>query len=406
MIVGELALDGTVRPVPGALPIAMHARSEGIKHLLVPAENANEAGVADGVAVYGIRSLGDAVDFFRHETARSPVQVDVSRFYQQANAKALDFADVKGQATAKHAIEVAAAGGHNVLMIGVPGSGKTILAQRLPSILPPLTLDEAMQVTKIHSIAGVLDRNTALIVAPPFRSPHHTVSDAGLIGGQSNPRPGEISLAHNGVLFLDELPEFRRNVLEVLRQPLEGGTVTISRAIGSVTFPSRFMLVAAMNPCPCGYYGSTQRQCRCTTGQIYHYRSKISGPLLDRIDMHVEVAPLAENELMSRGTGEHSETIRARVEQARRIQRERFKGTDIRCNAEMTPRAMEEWCALGSGCKATLRAAISDLNLSARAYDRILRVARTLADLDDSHDIAPQHLMGAIGFRNLDRQLW
>jgi len=407
MVVGELALDGTVRPVHGALPIAMHARQQGIRDLLVPQANAAEAGVAKGVNVYGISHLTEAVKFFTGEEPLVPVSIDIRDFYQRAEADELDFADIKGQETAKRAVEIAAAGGHNLLMIGPPGTGKTMIAQRLPSILPHLTLDEAMEVTKIHSIAGVLDRDTPLLVTRPFRAPHHTVSDAGLIGGQSMPRPGEISLAHNGVLFLDEFPEFKRNVLEVLRQPLESGEVTISRATGSFTFPARFMLIAAMNPCPCGYHGSTSgRQCRCGYGSIKHYRSKISGPLLDRIDLHVEVAPISESQLMSRPQGEHSASIRARVEKARQIQTQRFLGTRDTNNAQMSRQAMEKYCELTDGCKAMLRLAINDLNLSARAYDRLLRVARTIADLEAAEAINPDHITEAIQYRSLDRQLW
>ena len=406
MIAGELALDGTVRPIHGALPIAMHARERGLGEVLVPAENAAEAGVTQGVNVYGVHHLMEAVNYFRGTEQPEPTKVDVVALYSQHHGKSLDMADVKGQEIAKRAVEVAAAGGHNLLMIGPPGAGKTMIARRLPSILPPLTLDEALEVTKIHSIAGTLDRRHALIVRRPFRAPHHTVSDAGLIGGQSIPRPGEISLAHNGVLFLDELPEFKRNVLEVLRQPLESGEVTISRASGSFTFPANFMLVAAMNPCPCGHYGGTQRQCRCSVGQVHRYRSRVSGPLLDRIDLHVEVAPICEQQLMSRGKGESSSAVRERVTRARRAQGERFAGTDIRSNGEMTGEMMERHCQLDDLAKSILRLAISDLDLSARAYHRIIRVARTIADLDGEKNIAPEHLTEAIQYRTLDRQLW
>ncbi len=406
MCIGELALDGSVRPVHGALPVALHASRAGFKHILVPAENAAEAAVAQGIEVYPVRDIGEAVSFFRGDAHPPAAQVDLTTLFARRTSTSMDFADVKGQEVAKRAFEIAGAGGHNLLAIGAPGTGKTMLAQRLPSILPPLTLDEALEVTKIHSIAGVLESDRALVVDRPFRAPHHTVSDAGLLGGMSMPRPGEISLAHNGVLFLDELPEFKRNVLEVLRQPLESGQVTISRAVGSFVFPAKIMLVAAMNPCPCGHYGNFQRQCRCSTGQIQHYRSRISGPLLDRIDIHVEVAPISEQELMGRPRGEGSSEIRRRVLAARELQLTRFAGRGCRTNAEMGPGDLEEFCEVKEDGKAILRLAIHDLNLSARAYHRILRVARTIADLDNCERVLAHHLAEAIQFRSLDRQLW
>jgi magnesium chelatase family protein len=406
MLAGELALDGSVRPMRGALACAMHARESGISTLIVPAANAHEAALVNGINVYGIAHLFDAVRHLTGESPLHPTVVDIRAYFAQGSQDAPDFADIKGQGLARRAVEVAAAGGHNVLLIGPPGTGKSMIAKRIPGILPPMTLDEALATTKLHSVAGKLEPGMPLLTLRPFRSPHHTISDAGLLGGQSTPQPGEVSLAHNGVLFLDEMPEFKRNVLEVLRQPLEDGAVTISRAAGSFTFPARFQLVAAMNPCPCGHHGSTVRQCRCSSTQISRYRSRLSGPLLDRIDMHIEVGALSEQELLSRPNGEASHIIRERVMRCRQVQIRRFADSATNCNAQMTPSELQEHCQLDPHGEQILRIAINDLNLSARAYDRILRVARTLADLDASKAITMGHISEAIQYRSLDRQLW